>query len=183
MIVVQAREPDRGKLLFNGSVGSFNASWDRRVISTRSTVGDGKPSRSDHSIESVSHRNTRKEPLIYPSTAVPCCAPRPIIQSHILVTPYPCWEVDPVQVSGSGVYYVLPGPFVLLLTTTGSSLECPIRFGNEHARIRCVSSAHLPTLSPEFNLPGGTLRASLCWPMPWGSEHRPEAQNPDKHDI
>ena len=181
MIVVQAREPDRGKLLFNRSVGSFNASWDRRVISTRSTVGDGKPSRSDHSIESVSHRNTRKEPLIYPSMAVPCCAPTPIIWSHILVTPYPCWEVDPVQKSGSGVYYVLPGPFVLLLITTGSSSECPIRSMN--TRAFDVSPPLTCQLSPEFNLSGGTRRASLCWPTPWGSEHRPEAQNPDKHDI
>ena len=145
MIVVQAREPDRGKLLFNGSVGSLNTSWDRRVISTR-TVGDEKPSRSDHSIESVSHRNTRKEPLIYPSMAVPCCAPTPIIWSHILVTPYPCWEVDPVQKSGSGVYYVLPGPFVFLLITTGSSSECPIRLMNTRA-FDVSPPLHLPTFA------------------------------------
>ena len=109
MIVVQAREPDRGKLLFNGSVGSLNTSWDRRVISTR-TVGDEKPSRSDHSIESVSYRNTRKEPLIYPSMAVPCCAPRSIIWSHI-----------PLPLLGGG-----PGPRERqrgLLRTTGT--VCP----------------------------------------------------------
>lgn len=146
MIVVQAREPDRGKLLFNGSVGSFNASWDRRVISTRSTVGDGKPSRSDPFDREriASEHQERALDLPFHGCALLC-------SDAYYMVPYTSY---PLPLLGGG-----PGPKERqrsLLRTTGavrSSLDhdwvvigMPNSF-NEHARIRCVSSAHLPTFA------------------------------------